>query len=391
MKPKRISIRNLGPVADADIEFGGLTVLVGPQATGKSIFTQLLKLVIDISSIKSEYKRFNYDWDGSESKFIDLYFGEGMASMFDPGLPVIEEDGKPVTIKELLRKTKKKEERAFLIPAQRVLSLKDGVTRTFTDYRAGDPYSIREFSERLHQLVQSEFGKKEDLFPAANRLRSEYRNLLSKHIFGEFGLKSDQQQMQRRLVLTSTERRSTLPYLVWSAGQREFIPLLLGLYWLLPPAAVSLREEIEWVLLEEIEMGLHPNAISAVMVLVLELIKRGYRVCLSTHSPHVLDIVWALRILQESSGTGKDVLDIFTLPQNPAMNDFAKCALEMKTRVYYFKPDGIVQDISALDPGSEDTGESGWGGLTEFSGRIGDIVARVVNRSSVGKSRRRAK
>jgi hypothetical protein len=47
-----------------------------------------------------------------------------------------------------------------------------------------------------------------------------------------------------------------------SAAQREFVPLLLGLYWLLPAAKIAKRDKIEWVLIEEVEMGLHPSAIS---------------------------------------------------------------------------------------------------------------------------------
>ena len=41
------------------------------------------------------------------------------------------------------------------------------------------------------------------------------------------------------------------------------------------------------------EMGLHPRAIAVVMLMVFELMARGYRVCISTHSPQVLDAVWA--------------------------------------------------------------------------------------------------
>jgi hypothetical protein len=33
-----------------------------------------------------------------------------------------------------------------------------------------------------------------------------------------------------------------------------------------------------------------------------------------------------------------------------------------------------------LDPGAERLEESGWGGLTEFSGKIGEVIAEVVNR-----------
>jgi len=38
MSPKRISVSNLGQIKNADVKFGDLTVFVGPQATGKSIF-----------------------------------------------------------------------------------------------------------------------------------------------------------------------------------------------------------------------------------------------------------------------------------------------------------------------------------------------------------------
>lgn len=42
---KKLSINNLGPIRNAEVGFGDLTVLVGPQATGKSLFLQILKLV----------------------------------------------------------------------------------------------------------------------------------------------------------------------------------------------------------------------------------------------------------------------------------------------------------------------------------------------------------
>ena len=159
------------------------------------------------------------------------------------------------------------------------------------------------------------------------------------------------------------------------------MPLLLGLYWLLPPAATPRRNDVEWVVIEEPETGLHPSAINAVLNLVLELLRRGYRVCLSTHSPHVLDTVWALRFLQENGGTAKDVTRLLNLPLNPATQGIAGAALKGRLHTYYFARDGRVRDISELDPGSEDVAQSGWGGLTEFSGHAGDVVAEVANRA----------
>lgn len=129
-------------------------------------------------------------------------------------------------------------------------------------------------------------------------------------------------------------------------------------------------------------MGLHPNAITVTMLLVMELLWRGYRVCLSTHSPHVLDVVWALRVLQAHGGVERDVLDLFNIKTDASTRGLARAALEKEMRVYYFQRDGAVKDISSLDPAAEDNATAGWGGLSEFSGHVGDIVARVVARGA---------
>ena len=40
-------IEQFGPIGDVSINFGDLTILVGPQASGKSITLETLKLVVD--------------------------------------------------------------------------------------------------------------------------------------------------------------------------------------------------------------------------------------------------------------------------------------------------------------------------------------------------------
>ena len=380
---ERIRAKNIGPVSEADIRFGDLTIFVGPQATGKSIFLQLLKLLVDRSSIHWTMQHYGLAQHGDSEAFFDLYFGEGMASIWNEKKSRLVLGGarNPRDLAAYARAGRSdEEEKMFYIPAQRVMSLRDGMTRPFTDYRAGDPFVLRDFSDKLHWIVQNEIGLDEDVFPRRNRLAAELRKPLEEHIFGGFGLRTDTSAHQRRLVLKSSKNRP-LPYLVWSAGQREFVPLLLGLYWLLPPAKTPRRHELEWVVIEEPESGLHPRGIGAVLALVMELRLRGYRVCLSTHSPHVLDIAWALRFFRENQGQQRDVRKLLGLPSTPKTRQLADRVLGSEFRTYYFTRGGKVRDISSLDPGSEDIDEGGWGGLTEFSGEVGDIVAEVANRN----------
>jgi ABC-type multidrug transport system ATPase subunit len=146
----------------------------------------------------------------------------------------------------------------------------------------------------------------------------------------------------------------------------------------MPPTKVSKRGKLEWVVIEEPEMGLHPAAITAVMALVMELLRRDYKVLLSTHSPHVLDVVWAIQIAKAHKGNADDFRKIFGLPRHS--QDIGIAALSKEYKTYYFTREGQVEDISSLDPGSESQSESGWGGLTDFSGKVAEVVAAIVNR-----------
>lgn len=378
----RLTVSKLGPIQQAEITWGDMTVFVGPQATGKSVLLQLMKLLIDYRPIREEMRRFSLDWRGRLEGFLELYWGEGMSGLYNESETRIEVDDSPRKLSSLLTAKGAEHERVFYIPAQRVLALREGFTRPFTDYRAGDPFVVREFSEKLHQLVQTEFALSGELFPGRGRLKSEYREFLVQQIFAGFGLEMETRQLERRLVLKGPAGQS-LPFLVWSAGQREFVPLLLGLYWLIPPAGTTRRGHIEWVVIEEPEMGLHPAAIWVVVLLVLELLHRGYRVSLSTHSPVVLDAIWALQIIQKYGGTTEDVLRLFSLPARTPLKELATNVLVKAYRVYYFRRDGYVRDITGLDPASESVDEAEWGGLTRFSGLAGNVVADVVRRAEM--------
>jgi len=380
---KRLRAERIGPIHHADIVFGDLTVFVGPQATGKSIFLQIAKLLADKSAVHSTKQRFGLHGSDDATVFLDRYFGEGMSSIWSEENSSLQRDNasekKSLSSYARARRTSSAE-KMFYIPAQRVMSLRDGMTRPFTDYRAGDPFVLRDFSEKLHGIVQNEFGLDKEVFPRSQRLAEVLRRPVEEHIFGKFKLRTDNSHLQGRLILKNGN--GSLPYLVWSAGQREFVPLLLGLYWLLPASRVARHEAVQCVVIEEPEMGLHPNSIGAVMNLILELRSRGYKVYVSTHSPHVLDIVWALNFLKTHNGRKSDVLKLLNLSSNPKTQRLAENALASSFKTYYFTRDGSVSDISGLDPGSDNVPEGGWGGLTEFSSQVGTVVAEVARRES---------
>jgi hypothetical protein len=168
----------------------------------------------------------------------------------------------------------------------------------------------------------------------------------------------------------------------------------MGLYWLCTEtpkrrSGRNAKETVDWVVIEEPEMGLHPRGIQAVLLLVLELLHRGYRVVLSTHSPVVLEMVWALQELKKLKADESNVRKLFDLPAVPDAKALSSTALKKDYRVYFFDRNNAVRDISYLDPSSSEIEESERGGLVGFASKTHTAVAQAVNEAEVKAKRRR--
>lgn len=391
MAASRLRAINLGPIPDADVKFEDLTVLVGPQASGKSVFLQTLKLVLDRNHIHDTFSHHNMVFKNDPRAFLSGYYGRGMGGMIDANpTPKVGLNGKLEDLARLSKRAKGRgsrvgqtREHLFYIPAQRVVSLSGGVSQPFTAFNYGDPYALRYFANQIHILLQNEFGASESLFPLPNRLNETLRAPIAKHFFGDATLNIELKEFTKSITLKVPGLKEGLSYLAWSAGQREFLPLLLGLYWLCTAGKVSRRDAIEWVVIEEPEMGLHPRAISTMLLLVLELMRRGYRVVISTHSPVVLDLVWAMRTIKEYKGGENDVRKLFELKSNPTTKGIAEAAIAKTYKVYFFENGQTTRDISNLDPGSDNPAEANWGDLLGFSSRTAKVMSGVVARGEI--------
>jgi hypothetical protein len=196
-----------------------------------------------------------------------------------------------------------------------------------------------------------------------------------------FAVTIDESETFRRLVLASSDGGMLLPMSMWSAGQRESVPLLLSLAHYAANPTLDTRAYADWLVIEEPEMGLHPDGIMAIMGAIASLLAKSgpMRVCISTHSIYVLDFVWALRVLKEQHAPPESLLGILKLPPTAELRNIAHRVLERSVAIYYFDRDtGETRDISRLDPAGKDEAEAGWGGLTEWSARVGDAVADAV-------------
>jgi len=90
---KTLIIENFAPIKKAEIAFSDLTVFVGPQATGKTLILELMKLVEDKAAIANNLKKYGFDWDGIKELF-SLYFGEGMSGIWQEGKTKVVANGR---------------------------------------------------------------------------------------------------------------------------------------------------------------------------------------------------------------------------------------------------------------------------------------------------------
>jgi len=372
-----LTIRNFAQIEHVDLTFGDLTVLVGAQGTGKSLALQWLKTAMDGKQIATALE--NAGQPVKADNVVDLIFGVGMHSAWRADSEVTF-NGKLIA-RQRIGKLGSGKEKAFFIPAHRAMLISDGWAAPFQKLAPDTPVVARIFSDNLYRLFTSRDS--EQLFPLDRVLKREYRELIDDAVFhgGTVGLEQDQQHSKRLKLRYGDGGR--LPFMTWTAGQREFTPLLLGLYHLLPPRKKPKQPDIDWVIIEEPEMGLHPQALTVFLLLTLDLLWRGYRVVLSTHSPHVLTALWMLRRLREYKAKPKLLCEAFGVSPTKPLLDVATSALQAKTFVHLleFGEDKKVRakDISSLDPGSEDDDISGWGGLAGFSERFSEAVRSAAN------------
>jgi energy-coupling factor transporter ATP-binding protein EcfA2 len=383
---KRIQVENFGPIKSADVQLGDLTILIGAQATGKSLFLELFKLVVDKEQIISTLKKYNYIIGNRQhsANLLDLHFGEGISNAWRNHTSVyIDGEKKDVLIDKSVDDTDaERPETIFYIPAQRILSISEGWPKNFMQLDF-TPYVLRNFSETLRMFMQAGLGSSNTLFPISTRLKKELRISFNNTIFhnGKVVIDTKTGQRQMRMQIDGMD----IPFMTWSAGQKEFLPLLMGFYCLSgPPTSVIRKENYKYVIIEEPEMGLHPQAIKSVLLQMLELVQSGYRVILSTHSSLFLEFAWTFQRLQESmvpeQEKEKALLELFCGTSNGAVKSIFSGMMEKQIRTYYFarKEDAKVysEDISSLDAFDENIDISEWGGLSAFATQTSDLVSR---------------
>lgn len=383
---KKIEVRNFGPIKNANVDFGDMTILIGTQASGKSLFLQLVKLLLDKQHILSTMNRYNYVVAKNPENILNFYFGNGMAPIWRDDTEIRYEEREYIKnslIPKISRANPK--ETLFYIPAQRVVSISDGRPKNFMEYDISTPYVLRQFSEQLRLFFQYGLNGSNIVFPLKNRLKGAMKKSLQDNVFHQGRVLIDEASGQKKMKLSV--KGLSIPFMAWSAGQKEFMPLLMAFYCLSGPIShVVDRNQYKYVVLEEPEMGLHPKAILSILLEIIELMQNGYKIILSTHSSVLLEFAWAFNNIKNCNASKeqkeKMLMQLLDVEQFEAIPQMMDGVFEKSIRTYYFanKNGGVeAMDISHLDVMSDNSDMADWGGLSQFSEKASQIVSSVIN------------
>ncbi|MBR6058097.1 MAG: AAA family ATPase [Victivallales bacterium] len=410
-KLNNLDIKNFGPIREAHLSFGDLTILIGPQASGKSLALQLLKLLLDGPFVISIMEQYNFVIGKNPDNILNFYFGEGLSELWTTDTQIYY-DFNSFTKKELqnyiynVEKERKRftkqlcldlgeftsfipipsiTEHLFYIPAQRIISIADGRPKNFIEYDSSTPFILRQFSEILRMYFLYGFSGNKVVFPLKNRLKGGIKKAFQNSVFHNGKVIIDDSSGQKKMQLSIDSLN--IPFMAWSAGQKEFMPLLMAFYCLSGPSQkVVDHRQFHYVVLEEPEMGLHPKAIQSVLLQIIELMQNGYKVIVSTHSQVLLEFAWAFNTIK-ASNIQKELKEkmlqrMFGLEKFETCIGIIKNVFEKSISTYYFNDQGKgveTRDISDLNVASDDQNMANWGGLSQFSDKASEIVSQVIN------------
>ena len=328
---EKLTVKNLGPIKDFTLETNRLTVLIGPQASGKSLLAQMVYLFRDHESLFAE--RFVSSWksgvecgrvlrailDDMRGASFDTFcdretcvkYRDSHGQEYSFGVVGVDGNGRAGT-----RRFKFSVNDFFEKEVNEDIGLWVENNAKLTDsLLSSDVYIPTERTYYSRMVSQAAAGLYSEAMPlvlrrfsgsmeAGKRIRGRYSAWINLKI----GLPDGPDEKHQRLIdemesnalrgnahwsdetekwvwLVTKKKRKQLVLEAMSSGQMEAWPF----FWL--ARTFGEAEGGMYFYFEEPETHLHPNAQVEVIKTIASLISRGHRFFITTHSPFILYVI----------------------------------------------------------------------------------------------------
>lgn len=347
----KISIENFACIQRAEIDFNKITILIGPQATGKSLIAKLLYFYKRIPSF--------FITDNSDEK-SKLHIDKNIIELFEKYFPrkyftnqpfIIQYfiDGESITIKNSFTNSKLGKIKIEYSDVYNQIRLefkkylKYYIAHSTEDSDEGDLF-VEDAATKARSKIFSKYNKYFDFpifIPAGRSFFSNIENiiftLLSKNQdidpflqeFGAFYENIKRRNWQKRATSASIEALKdailrgdffqdkgkdfikfkdgrVIEMNNASSGQQEALPLYLALYWLFYVRTAAGRSRT--VFIEEPEAHLFPDAQHLLVEAIGSIFNRGnnnLNFVITTHSPYILstfnNLTFASTVINENN------------------------------------------------------------------------------------------
>lgn len=335
----RLQVEDFSCISKADVCFGKLTVLIGPQASGKSVLSKLAYFFLDAISDQYqsvlEQKSFEYFTERLKARFaewfpVSAWGSKKFSIFFQLGAYKIKvtRTSYDASLKDTLRISP-----SILVKEHYKRSVDLAKTlRQKTARKTNSPYADFEInweiqfaaSRMLHDELGDDFISDQTFIPAGRsffttlgrafmafdqgraldpitvkfgRLYSSFHEDSRYSLMGSRALRVDEElssilggkivwESERPFVQSSDDR--LVPFSALSSGQQELLPLIIAMSLL----RRSVNRKESWphlIYIEEPEAHLFPSAQSTLIQGLAALVSEpSRRLAITTHSPYVL-------------------------------------------------------------------------------------------------------
>ncbi len=343
----------LGTVSSAEIEFRPLTVFIGPQGTGKSLISQIAYFFENLRFL-AHYYEARLGPEASDEKIIrkildDLRSQERALGVFaNPSVTLCWHSGEETelcfsmdrrnrqirprqTLVDAVKASRSQREgsvgaafgSALFVPAERVLY--SHATGPATWQVLSLPSTLTLFAEAMDRIGKR-FG---DIHRSSSGIGRFWQEILG----GEVRRRGERWKWQ-------ADAHTQIDIDMASSGQKANWPLLA-----LAEALPMWKDDREIAMpftihVEEPEIHLHPKAQSRLVELLASLVRRGFRLVLTTHS---LTVIYKLNNLVLASALGEETSAGLPAPEvrlSPS-----------QVGAYLFHTNGAVENIVDSETG----------------------------------------
>jgi AAA15 family ATPase/GTPase len=293
---ERLSIKNFGPIINADFELKRINVFIGPQGSGKSTIAKVISALRSYNDIKSDWAEHDF--------ILKLKADYGLASFFqhDSKISLIK-NGEVYSIDNSDRSSMLNEplSQYYSLPASVYIPADRALIPLISEN------SFLFISEKIFiQKYITEFGI---LFQNGRKLIKELTVDFLDGVTYYYENGIDNVKLRSGRVIRLTES---------SSGIQSTLPLLLALLFLSGKAGKKSTKSIS-IAIEEPELSLFPATQAELLKYLLDIITPlNYHLTITTHSPYTLTTVNNLIYAYQVGQTNSNVNDI--VPQKLWLN-----------------------------------------------------------------------